>query len=150
MMFDKEFCDKVEEMRVSNNKDNSFMLAVVKGDEDKIAEVSARRKAIADEIAKEKFKTLYGENSTFGQMLAQSDSKSKITEEELEIVMETIEKHFLDKEFKSRDVLPLLPKIDGEPCLNNRKLPSRLKKLSEFGKLEEVPNTRPKSYKLVK
>lgn len=150
MKFDKDFCDKVEEIRINSHKDYAYMLAVVKGDEDKIAEESARKKAIADEIAKERFKTFFDENSTFGQMLAQSDSKSKITEQELELVMETIEKHFSDKDFKSRDVLPLLPKINGEPCLNNRKLPSRLKKLSEFGKIEEVPNTKPKSYKLVK
>lgn len=145
-MFNKEFCDKVEEIRLGAIKDPSYMLSVIKGSQEAVEAESLRKKAIADEIMKEKYKTMYDENSTFGQML--SSSGSKISEEELEIVMETIEANFPKAEFKSRDVLPLLPKINGEPCLNNRKLPSRLKKLAEFGKIEEVPNTKPKSYKL--
>ena len=77
------------------------------------------------------------------------DSKSKITEEELDIVMEIIAKNFEGKEFKSKDLLPLLPKdAEGNPFLNNRKLPSRLKKLAEFNKLEDKGG-RPKSYLLV-
>ncbi len=150
MIFNQEFCDRVEEMRVASNKDYNFMLAVVNGSEDAVAQESARKKAMADEIAKEKFKTYYDADSSFAQLLAQSDGSSKVTEEELETVMEVIEKHFSDKDFKSKDVLPLLPKVNGEPFLNNRKLPSRLKKLSQFGKIEDVPNTKPKAYKLVK
>lgn len=148
-MLNKEFIDKVEEIRLDAHKDYAYMLAVVKGDEDKIAEESARKKAIADEIVKDKYKADYSEAGSFGEMLSMSDSKSKITEEELEAVMDTIAKHFADKPFKSKDLLPLIPKNPaGEPFLNNRKLPSRLKKLAEFGKLEDKGG-RPKSYSLV-
>lgn len=149
-MFDKEFCDKIEEIRVNAHKDYSFMLSLIRGDEDAIQEESRRKIEIANAIAKEKSKFHFDENSTFGQMLANSSSTSKMTEEELETVMEAIEKNFVDKQFRSKDVLPTLPQVDGEPFLNNRKLPSRLKKLAEFGKIEEIPNTKPKAYKLIK
>lgn len=148
-MFNQEMLDKIEELRVQGDNTIEFMLAVVKGDEEAIASESARKKAIADEIIKEKYKADYSEAGSFGEMLAMSDSKSKITEEELELVMDAIAKNFTGKAFKSKDLLPLLPtNAEGEPFLNNRKLPSRLKKLAEFGRLEDCGG-RPKSYKLV-
>lgn len=146
-MFNQEFIDRIEEIRKGGDNTFEYMLSVVRGDEDTLEKESARKKAIADEIMKEKSKIVYGEG-TFAELLRMGDSKSKITEEELETVMTTIEDNFKGKEFQSKDLLPLLPKdAEGNPFLNNRKLPSRLKKLSEFNRLVDCGG-RPKKYKL--
>lgn len=147
-MMNQEFIDRIEGMRVNADNTYAFMLAVVKGDEEAVATEASRKKAIADEIVKEKYKANYSEAGSYAEMLALA-GKTKITEEELESVMDTIAQHFANKPFKSKDLLPLIDKNPaGEPFLNNRKLPSRLKKLAEFGRLEDCGG-KPKAYKLV-
>jgi hypothetical protein len=145
-MFDKEMLDKIEKMRLEGQRSPQFMLAVLKGCPKEIAEESERKKKIVEQAFCSQAST---EGKTMSELLS-SDNKSKINAEELEMILEIIEEHYSDKEFLAKDIVGHLPQVNGEPILNSRQVPSRMKKLLNWGKIVDIPHTSPKKYTLAK
>ena len=149
--YEQEFIEQVEKLRGMGANDYKFMLDVLEGVQDAIKVESDRKTAYAKSVKKEMRASQSDDSSeSMSTLLGSISGTSKITEEELEIVMTIIEENFTGKTFKSKDLSALMPLgKDGLPVITNRQMPSRIKRLLAFGKIEDKGGS-PKSYAIKK
>lgn len=126
---EKGYYNMTREEKLQYLKDN------IDGCSDSIAE-----KLVDASIAK--FEIAFGLRTITNTTTRKSTTKSKVTSEQVDSVLLVAAERFGTGTFQNKDIALYITDLSA------RQIPSRLKKLVDLGKLEEVGSTSPKTYRL--
>lgn len=121
--------------RMTRDEQKQYLMENIKGCNDRAAEL-----LVDCSIASFQFPLKYRAGSAQNAAMPRK-GKSKIKSEEMDTVLVVIVERFGKNQFQNKDIAPFVKDLSA------RQIPSRLKKLVEDGKLEDLGGS-PKSYRL--